>query len=178
MKQRKMLDVMPECYVDTNLVEYLLGAGVNHQHCCSKVVEQLKSTFADRFAVGIIDKDKVELGYIKECVVIAKSCRLTLMKHSEKPQFLITVAPAIDRFVLDSAQDSGVDPEKYGIPSDLKEFTKISKSVASNTDRRFKALFAALKDNQEIRLLRSVLKYLCENKYDADTTELSQMFNT
>ena len=90
----------------------------------------------------------------------------------------ITVAPAIDRFVLDSAQDSGVDPEKYGIPSDLKEFTKISKSVASNTDRRFKALFAALKDNQEIRLLRSVLKYLCENKYDADTTELSQMFNT
>ena len=32
MKQKKLLDVMPECYVDTNLIEYLLDAGVNHQH--------------------------------------------------------------------------------------------------------------------------------------------------
>ena len=31
MKQKKLLDVMPECYVDTNLIEYLLDAGVNHQ---------------------------------------------------------------------------------------------------------------------------------------------------
>ena len=47
MKQNKLLHVMPECFVDTNLIEYLLNAGVNHQHCCSKVVGQLKSTFAD-----------------------------------------------------------------------------------------------------------------------------------
>lgn len=177
MKQRRLLDVVPECYVDTNLVEFLLGAGVNHQHSCSKVVGQLKSTFADRFAVGIIDKDKVELGFIKECNVIAHTRHLTLMKHNEKPQYLITVAPAIDRFVLDSAQKSGVDTKDYGIPSELKEFTEVSKSITSNTDPRFKALFAALKDNQEIKLLRTVLRYLSENKYNADTATLRQMFN-
>ena len=42
MKQNRLLYVIPECYVDTNLIEYLLSAGVNHQHCCSKVVGQLK----------------------------------------------------------------------------------------------------------------------------------------
>ena len=73
MKQNKLLHVMPECFVDTNLIEYLLNAGVNHQHCCSKVVGQLKSTFADKFAIGIIDKDKVQLGYIQECDVIAQT---------------------------------------------------------------------------------------------------------
>lgn len=175
MKKRKMLDVIPECYVDTNLVEYLLGAGVNHQHSCSKVVGQLNSTFANRFAVGIIDKDKVELGYIKECSVIARTRHLTLLKHNEKPQFLITVAPAIDCFVLDCAQDSGIDTKEYGIPSELKEFTEISKRVTSNADQRFKALFAALKENHEIKLLRTVLNYLSENKYNADTTKLNQM---
>ena len=177
MKQRKMLDIMPECYVDTNLVEFLLGAGVNHQHSCCKVVGQLKSTFTDRFAVGIIDKDKVELGYIKECSVIAHTRHLTLMKHNEKPQYLITVAPAIDRFVLDCSKECGINTEDYGIPSELKAFTEISKSVTSNTDSRFKALFATLKDNQEIKLLRTVLKYLSENKYNADTSALEQMFN-
>ena len=78
MKQYKLLDVMPECYVDTNLIEYLLNAGVNHQHCCSKVVGQLNTTFADKFAIGIIDKDKVQLGYLAECDLIVQSKHLSI----------------------------------------------------------------------------------------------------
>ena len=177
MKQKKLLDVMPECYVDTNLIEYLLDAGVNHQHSCSKVVGQFKSTFADRFAIGIIDKDKVELGYIGECDVIAQTRHLTLMKHREKCQFLITVAPAIDRFVLDCSMDCGVNTEDYGIPSELKAFTEISKSVTSNTDKRFKALFAAIRDNQEVSALRNVLRYLSDKKYNADLEQLKRLMS-
>lgn len=178
MKQKKLLDVMPECYVDTNLIEYLLDAGVNHQHCCSKVVGQLKTTFANRFAIGIVDKDKVELGYFRECDVIANTRHLTLMKHREKCQFLITVAPAIDKFVLDCSKDCGVNTQDYGIPSDLKAFTKISKRVTSNADRRFKALFVAIKDNQEVCLLRNVLEYLSEEKYNANLEYLKQIFRS
>ena len=84
MKSKKLLNVLPECYVDTNLIEYLLDACVNHQHSCSKVVGQLKTTFNDKFAVGIIDKDKVELGYIKECIEIANTKYLTILKHKIK----------------------------------------------------------------------------------------------
>ena len=57
MKQKKLLDVMPECYVDTNLIEYLLDAGVNHQHSCSKVVGQQKDLVAQVLANA---SDKVE----------------------------------------------------------------------------------------------------------------------
>lgn len=171
-----MLDVMPECYVDTNLIEFLLNAGVNHQHCCSKVVGQLKTTFADRFAIGIIDKDKVEMGYIGECDVIAQTRHLTLMKHREKCQFLITVGPAIERFVLDCSKDCGVNTEDYGIPSELKAFTDISKRVTSNEDKRFKALFEAIKNSQEVSALQNVLKYLSEKKYNADLDYLKQLF--
>ncbi len=35
-------NIMPECYVDTNLIEYLIGDTVGHQHCCSKVVGTMK----------------------------------------------------------------------------------------------------------------------------------------
>ena len=175
MKQ-KMLDVMPECYVDTNLIEYMLDTGVNHQHCCSKVIGQFKSTFGDRFAIGIIDKDKVEQGYIGECDVIAQTRHLTLMKHRDKYHYLITVAPAIDRFVLDCSKDCGVNTEDFGIPSELKSFTNISKRITSNTDNRFKALFAAIKDSQEMSMLRNVLKYLSEEKYHVDLEYLKQLF--
>lgn len=109
--KRKILNVMPECYVDTNLIEYLLDGVVNHQHCCSKVVGQLNNTFADKFAIGIIDKDKVELGYIQDCDEIAKTEHLTLLKHKSRHQYLITISPAVDKFVLDSAKEQGVDTE-------------------------------------------------------------------
>ncbi len=132
MKPRKLLNVLPECYVDTNLIEYLLDAGVNHQHSCSKVVGQLNTTFANSFAVGIIDKDKVEMGYVKECEII---------------------------------------------PADLKGFTQESKAVTSNTDPRFKHLFAALKGNGEISALRTTLHYLCENQYNADIEVLKGLFS-
>lgn len=176
MKQNKLLHVMPECFVDTNLIEYLLNAGVNHQHCCSKVVGQLKSTFADKFAIGIIDKDKVQLGYIQECDVIAQTEHLTLMKHRERHQYLITIAPAVDKFVLDCAEEQMVDVEAFGLPSKLIKFTKESKSVSSNSDPRFKSLFAAIRNNSEIHFLEMALKYLCENQYSSDSAYLRELF--
>lgn len=176
MKQNKILHIMPECFVDTNLIEYLLNAGVNHQHCCSKVVGQLNTTFADKFAIGIIDKDKVQLGYIRECNIIAQTEHLTLMKHRERHQYLITIAPAVDKFVLDCAKRQMVNVENFGLPGDLKKFTDESKRVSSNSDQRFKSLFAAIKDNDEIRSLKMALKYLCENNYSSNCAQLEKLF--
>ena len=175
MKNKKLY-IMPECYVDTNLIEYLVKAGVNHQHSCTKVVGLLKNNFADKFAIGIIDKDKVELGYINECNTIAETEHLTFMKHNTGHQYLITVKPAIDKFILDSAKEQNVTPETYGLPSDLKEFTQVSKSVTSNNDTRFKELFEDIKDNYEIKVLRRVLKYLSDNQYKVDMETLKGLF--
>ena len=176
--KRKILNVIPECYVDTNLIEYLLDGIVNHQHCCSKVVGQLNNRFADKFAIGIIDKDKVELGYIRDCDEIAKTEHLTLLTHTSRHQYLITISPAVDKFVLDSAKEQDVNTEKYNLPSALKEFTKLSKSVTSNSDERFKNLFAAINDNSEFRALKRTLEYLLDKQYKTDISELTQIFNS
>ena len=175
MKPNKLLYVIPECFVDTNLIEYLLNAGVNHQHCCSKVVGQLNSIFADRFAIGIIDKDKVQLGYVKECAIIAKTEHITLMKHRSRHQYLFTIAPAEDKFVLDCAHRQSVCVEDFGLPEELKKFTDETKKVSSNSDQRFKALFAAIKENSEIRFLKMALKYLCENQFSTHCEYLRKL---
>ena len=47
-------DIMPECYIDTTLVESLLYAKVNHKHSCHEVAKEMqKGKFKDAFAVGI-----------------------------------------------------------------------------------------------------------------------------
>lgn len=174
MKDKKLY-IMPECYVDTNMIEYLVKSGVNHQHSCTKVVGLLNNR-KDAFGIGIIDKDKVELGYIKDCVTVAETEHLALMKHESRHQYLITVKPAIDKFILDCAMELNVSPETYDLPSGLKDFTKVSKAVTSNNDTRFKGLFEAIKDNNEIKTLRKVLKYLSEQQYKADTEQLKNLF--
>ncbi len=168
-------NVIPECFVDTNLMQYLLNGTVNHQHCCSKVVGTLKGKFSDRFAVGIIDRDKVELGYVRECDEVARTLHLTLFKHKTLPHYLITVEPAIDKFILDNAQAVGIRTEDYGIPSDLKGFTTEVKKVTSNKDARFRGLFVAIKDEQEIKTFKKVIKYLLDKAYYSNDDDLSKI---
>lgn len=176
MKRGRLLYVIPECYVDTNLIEYLLEAGVNHQHSCSKVVARLNTTFVDRFAIGIIDKDKVQLGYVQKCDEIVRTSHLALMKHRNRHQYLITIAPAVDKFLLDCAEDQMVDTEVLGLPSDLRKFTEETKRVESNLDSRFKSLFAAIENHAEIRSLGIALKYLCDSQYASDNKRLREIF--
>ncbi len=78
------LAIIPECYVDTNLVETLVppeGKGYNHQHGCNTVTKIMKERFADRFAVAIIDKDKKEVDYLQQCDILLTSGSLLLHKH-------------------------------------------------------------------------------------------------
>lgn len=81
----------------------------------------------DKFAIGIIDKDKVQLGYIKECDAIAQTEHLTLMKHRKRYQYLITIAPAVDKLILDCAEEQRVNIKDFDLPSELKKFTAETK---------------------------------------------------
>lgn len=173
---QKRFDVIPECYVDTNLIEYLTNAHVNHQHSCTKVVGLLNSKFKDQFAVGIIDKDKVKMGYLNECEEIGATPHLTLLKHRERHQYIITIQPAVDRFILDCAEQEGIKPEDYNLPSKLKEFTKVSKAVTSNSDSRFRNLFKAIDSNIEFQILRASLDYMIQSKYTTDPNTLKSLF--
>ena len=58
--EKKDWHIVPECYIDTNLAEYLLGShGVNHQKGCNAVAKKMmESNLKDQFSIGIIDNDK------------------------------------------------------------------------------------------------------------------------
>ena len=73
----KLFNVIPECFIDTNLIEFLLNAKVNHQHSCNNVIKALNDK-KDEFAIGIIDNDKRKVAYINDCKEIIKTKHLTL----------------------------------------------------------------------------------------------------
>src|SRR5688500_17918097 len=121
------LSIIPECYVDTNLIETLVRPqkGYNHQKGCGTVAKKMQTLFKDRFALGIIDKDKRELAYLREFSEVASKGNLYLLKHQTRPHYFILIRPAIEQFILDNALGAGLVLSDYGLPEDLDLLKKI-----------------------------------------------------
>lgn len=77
--------ILPECYVDTNLIETVAPTttGYNHQKGCGTVVKRMQDKFSDEFALGIIDKDKKELDYLANFDQVCNKGNLELYKHKK-----------------------------------------------------------------------------------------------
>lgn len=170
------LCIIPECYVDTNLIETLVptNTGYNHQMGCGTVASKMQGSFADQFALGIIDKDKKELDYMKQFFEIASKGNLRLFKHKTRHHYMIQICPAIERFLLENVKLAGLSMNDYGLPEDLDRLKKHSKTTRTKNDDKFKSLFKALRraETPDIMRLTNWVSYLKENCYQANVEAL------
>ena len=171
--------VIPECFIDTNLLETLVPpiGQYNHQKGCGTVTKVMKERFADRFALGIIDRDKHELDYLNEFNEICRHGSLILHKHKTRHHYIIQINPAIERFILKNADAIGVSLRVFDLPTDFDQLKKESKTVNSKKDQRFKKLFKTLSNHgaPDILKLESWVRYLKEKNYEADMDKLRQL---
>ena len=174
----KHFEVVPECYVDTNLISTLISSKVNHQYGCSKVSCILEQTMKDRFAVGIIDKDKKikNLKYVDQFTLIAQREHLELYKHPSKPHYFILIKPAADKFIMDSAAAIGVNLADYGFPTSLKAFIKVTKQEDSNENPIITRLIKDIEESPEVKALKTSLAYLLERNFSVNVDELKNIF--
>jgi hypothetical protein len=176
--EKKDWHIVPECYIDTNLAEFLLAShGVNHQKGCNAVAKKMmESNLKDQFSVGIIDNDKRQHSYVSEFVEIAHTKHISLLKHHTRHHYFFRISPAMDQFILDRVEELGINLQDYNLPQDLSEFTKVTKNVKVKDDYRFKTLFQAIENSKEVSLFRSVLNYLNKYQYQSKTEELQSLF--
>ena len=169
---------VPECYFDTVLVKKLLECDkrLYHRKGCNNVVNELKNKrLKDFFAVAVIDKDKKELDYLKECSIIYDNNKLLLHKHKSKSHFIIQLNPPLEKWVIDILDENGLKIEDFGYSKDYKGFKKEIKSdIDSENDKRLKKLVNAIitTNCQSVRVLKHFLLYLKEKNYQVDINEL------
>ena len=169
------LCIIPECYVDTNLIETIAppsGSGYNHKKGCSTVIKTMleHAHLKDGFAVGIIDKDKREIDYAQFFDIIVDESQLQLLKHPQKHHYIIRIVPAIEKWLIQNAKEVGINLTDYGLSEDLTTLCKISKKIDSKKDVRFKQLFKDLRKREASGVVKLAdwITYLKENNYTAD----------
>ena len=99
-----------------------------------------------------------------------------LMRHKSRSHYAIFVKPAMDGFILSQVTLAGLNLVDYGLPSDLKAFTRVTKTITTQTDPRFKKLFNDLKGCREIVIFRQALNHLKENRFTSSDEELKRIF--
>ena len=127
--------VVPECYVDTNLISTLIGADANHQKGCNSVARILQTQKKDDFAIGIIDKDKKRPGYVDEFELLAQRDHLELYKHPTKPHYFILVVKAVETLLLENAKVLGL--EVVYLDSYSEVYSKIRSRTLTSSSKLF-----------------------------------------
>jgi len=170
---------MPECYTDTLMIETLVPPAIryNHKHSCSQVEnEMLRGKLKDKFAVGIIDKDKKSIKYLNEFEEkdrVDGSLILWRHKSKEKHHFIIQIVPALEKWILNICETEDVD--MTSLPIDLDELKKYTKSQSSLENQTLKKLFSKIcekNNNVSVRKLKGWIKLLKEKNYQVDINEL------
>ena len=171
--------VIPECFVDTNMAETLVKPkmGYNHQKGCGTVGKVMQTKLKDSFALGIIDKDKKELDYLKEFNIVVVSGSVTLYKHATRHHYFIQIVPAMEAFILKIAEGLGLRLKDFDLPDNLDLLKKEAKTTTSKNDPRFRKLFKAFLTNDaaDIRQVKAWLSYLKETGYQASLEELQKL---
>jgi hypothetical protein len=95
------MHIIPECYIDTKLCKALVPPTTryNHQKGCPNVAKVMKEKLCNNFALGIVDKDKIELAYFQEFNIVAEMPNgIQLCKHrSEAHHYLIFIRPTMEK---------------------------------------------------------------------------------
>ena len=165
--------IIPECYIDSCLVEVLLVADkdyVNHHKGNGKEANEMKRSFANDFCLGIIDEDKEPLDYLKEFKVKKITEYLVLWEHNNKKHFIIQIRPVVEKWFLKICEENEISLIEFNLPVELKALLKITKSVGSRKDERFIKLFKKMKNKncQAVIDLKNWIEFLKNNKHNSN----------
>lgn len=170
---------MPECYADTLMIETFVPPfkRYNHKHSCSQVEnEMVRGKLKDKFAVGIIDKDKKTIKYLSEFEEKDKvEGSLILWRHKsiEKHHFIIQIQPALEKWITNICEAERI--ELKGLPVTFDRLKKYTKKQSDFENNSLKDLFAKMNERNEnisIRKLKTWIKLLKEKNYSVDINEL------
>lgn len=137
----KELSVIPECYVDTNLVNCLIGKSCNHQKGCPTVFKVMNERLSESFAVGVIDRDKREPKAMTDFSLICNDDYIYVYRHVTRPHYILQVAPAEELFILHAAEEIGINLPDYGLPTELEKLKLYTKKVDAKSSSTLSSLF-------------------------------------
>jgi hypothetical protein len=179
---------VPECFFDTVLFKRILQTNkrLKHTKGCRNVINRFrivkgkKGDLYDGFGVGMVDRDKIELDYLKECEQVFAHTNLILWKYPGKPHFIIQLNPPLEKWVLQILNESSIEIEDFGYSSDSKKLKKqIKDDIDNEGNQKLNIIIGEIVNSNHpvVEKLKTILLYLKEKTIQANIEELKKLLN-
>ena len=159
--------IIPECYIDTALMEVLGFGKTNHQLNNSEVIKTLDNKgYNNTVGIGVIDRDKNQPTRLKEEYrVIRKLDDLELYQKNDNSKRYIIVHPVIEKWIDSEAEKYRINRAKFGLPHDFSAFKKISKDINIGRKSGIKDYLSAIQNQQNsgFQKLKDLINELLNN---------------
>lgn len=139
----KIFNIIPECNVDTRVIEILgkIKYIAGHKHGKGNVSNELEKALKNNIALGIVDEDPnkgFEPKYFaRQFQESKKENNLLLKTHKSLKQYLIVIRPEIEAWLNQNAISVNVSPDEYSLPKNLKGFKQLCKSKEIRKNYQF-----------------------------------------
>jgi hypothetical protein len=178
---------VPECFFDTVLFKKIMKTDkrLKHTKGCFNVVNRFKNIngrkgdlFDSLFGLGMVDKDRKELNFLKEeCKIEIELPMLILWKRNDKVKkhYILQLNPPLEKWIIAVLDESNLKIEDFEYPREYKRLKKIIKNDIDNeNDFKLTRLVNAIlsTDHSAIRNLKTILLYFKEKTKDADVNKL------
>lgn len=175
---------VPECFFDTMLFKKILNTNrrLMHTKGCNNVVNRFRvikgkkgSLYDSSFGVGMVDRDKRELSYLKECELVIDHKNLLLWKFPERHHYIIQLDPPLEEWVSIVLKSDNKKASDFGYPIDYKKLKNALKDdIDKENDGKLNELLVAIltSSNPVIEQLKKILLHFRDNTYQSDINEL------
>ena len=165
--------IITECFFDTMLIEKIIHNNklIWHRKGCNNVVASLKNEkIRDWFKIGVIDKDKNPLHYLKEFELYEADGFNFFWRKDDKLSIIIQLAPPLEQWVLDICKLEKLDIESIGLSTDLNTLRNYTKTRVVKETQQLRQLVVMLSNTESLRVVRlkKWMKHLIENKNNFD----------
>ncbi len=162
----RWIQLLPECYADTLLIDILGYKNPNHQPSISEVANAMSHRgYKNQLAIGVIDKDKNMPAYFADFEVLKRTESLELKKHPQKKHYTIILCPAFEVFIQTAAEEVKIDLAKFGF-GNLKYFKSVCKSIHAAKNQNLKQLLNTINQKQapSTEQIKNWINEIIENK--------------
>jgi hypothetical protein len=160
------LNILPECYADTQMINTLGFKKVNHCDSIGEVANTMIKNYKNKLAIGIIDRDKPGWvpSYFNDFQVYKTIGNIEIKKLVDTKHYIVVVAPALESYLLDLASSLDIPIDKYGF-KDLNSLKRITKSKKLPKNEKFKSFLNSLsqKNGSPLKQLKLELNKLIDS---------------
>ncbi len=159
------LNILPECYADTKMIEVIGFKRVNHCPSIGAVANRMQKNYKNRLAIGIVDKDKPGTipSYFHKFKTIKTFDRIELKQLPDTKHYLIVIAPALEQWIIDTSSRLDIPLKRYGFDN-LKKLKRITKDQNVGKNENYQQLINTLqqKKNSPLKKIKEEIEILID----------------